>query len=126
MPVHAVDPLPAPGDFRTGEIGVWFSSSNRKLVNIGQVRSAMPANRRNNAAAVVAAVQQALQNALDVRIPRASLPLDDPDLLTDPARPDLFWDGPDLVGRSVLATVGWDASTSRYTLMLQRVGGQNL
>ncbi|KKK74697.1 hypothetical protein LCGC14_2881190, partial [marine sediment metagenome] len=32
------------------------------------------------------------------------LPDDDPDKTTDPARPDLFWDAGDLVGRAVVVT----------------------
>ena len=124
MPIHAIDPLPAPGDFRTGTFGVWLASNDQRTVNIGTIRSAMPANQRNNVAAVVEAVRKALQASLDVRIPRTSLPLDDPDLISDPARPDLFWDGTDIVGRSVLVTLSW--SGNAYNLTLQRVGGQNL
>ena len=118
MPVHAIDPLPS-GDFRTGAIGVWVSSSDRRSVSIAATRSAMPGNQRNNLALVAAAVQTALQNALDVRFARSSLPLDDPDLLIDPARPDLFWDGTDLVGRSVLVSLSWNGTG--YALTLTRV-----
>ena len=50
-----------------------------------------------------------LQDLLDFRQPLADLPVDDPDKTTDPALPDLFWDGNDLVGRNtVVDWFRWD------------------
>ena len=118
MPIHAIDTLPA-GDFRTGTIGLWPSADNHRTVNVATVRSSLPGSQRNNATLVAAAVQKSLQDLFDVRIPRASLPLDDPDLLSDPARPNLFWDGTDLVGRSVKVTLTWNATASRWRLVLE-------
>jgi len=57
-----------------------------------------------NVAAKAAAMKIALQDWFDVRQPIADLPSDDPDKATDPARPDLFWDAGELVGRAVLVT----------------------
>ena len=102
--------MPAPGDFRVGMLGVWLSASDHRQVNIGTVRSAMPANQRNNVAAVVAAAQQALQAALDVRTPRSSLPDDEPAKTVDPARPSFFWDGADIVARRVVVNLTWNGS----------------
>ncbi len=60
-----------------------------------------------------------LQNFLDVRIPLADLPDDDPDKTTDPARPDLFWDKGDLVGRGcVITDVFWDGE--RFGVSIRR------
>lgn len=110
MPVRAIDPLPVPGDFRVGTLGVWLASNDRRAVNIGTIRSAMPANQRNNPTLVVAAAQAALQAQLDVRTPRSSLPDDEPTKTVDPARPSFFWDGLDLVGRSVIVGLTWNGS----------------
>lgn len=60
-----------------------------------------------------------LQNFLDVSIPLADLPNDDPDKTTDPARPDLFWDKGNLVGRGcVITNVVWDGQ--RYIVTISR------
>lgn len=42
------------------------------------------------------------QDMIDVRIPLADLPIDDPDKTIDPELPNLFWDKFDLVARSIL------------------------
>lgn len=42
------------------------------------------------------------QVLIDVRIPLADLPTDDPAKTTDPARPDFFHDGNDLVARPII------------------------
>ena len=60
-----------------------------------------------------------LQNYLDVRIPLTNLSGEDPDKTTDPVRPDLFWDGGDLVGRGCIITaVTWDGQ--RYVVSISR------
>ena len=67
-----------------------------------------------------------LQDILDKRQKLNTLPNDDPDRSTDPAKPFLFWDGPgqpgntDLVSRSVLVkNVIWDGTN--YAVTLERV-----
>ena len=63
---------------------------------------------------------------LDTRQKLNTIPNDDPDRTTDPARADLFWDGPgspgqtDLVGRSVEITITWTGSLP-YVVELQRL-----
>ena len=60
-----------------------------------------------------------LQNSLDVRIPLTDLPNNDLDKTTDPARPDLFWDKGDLVGRGcVISAVTWDGQ--RHVVTIKR------
>ena len=46
-----------------------------------------------------------IQAQLDTRTLRTSLPLDDPDILVNPARPYFFWDSLDLVSRPATVTV---------------------
>ena len=41
---------------------------------------------------------------------------EDPDISLDPIRPDLFWDGTDLVGRSVLVQVVWNGTQPELRL----------
>ena len=61
------------------------------------------------------------QDLIDFRQPLDTLPDDDPDKTIDPARPDLFHDGGDLVGRSVIIS---DVSfTDRLNFTLTRARG---
>ena len=121
MPVNRIDPLPDGADFRLGSIGIWSDSTTRKSVDIAAARLTLSGGARNRPADIAARTTALLQAQFDVRIPLADLPLDDPDRTTDPARPDLFWDGTDLVGRGVRLTVSWDAAISRYNLMCENV-----
>src|SRR5210317_2053738 len=50
----------------------------------------------------LAKFEERANQLLTKRQPIASLPDDDPDKTTDPARPDFFWDGSDLVARPVI------------------------
>ena len=66
-----------------------------------------------------------LQDQIDFRQRLNTLPTDDPDRTTDPAKPWLFWDGPgqpgntDLVSRSdVITNVVWDGT--RYVVSVRR------
>ena len=86
MPVHKVTLVP-------GGVRVYTDATTY----FEGKASDFPGNR----AAKAAALKAALQDWLDVRQPIADLPSDDPDKTTDPARPDLSWDGVDLVGRAV-------------------------
>jgi hypothetical protein len=64
------------------------------------------------------AVRSSLQAVFDVRTPLTDLPIDDPDLTTDPRRPGLFWSDSTgnaaaavkthLTGRSYTVTIGAD------------------
>ena len=64
-------------------------------------------------------LKAAIQDYFDVRILRTDLPDDEPTKTTDAVRPDLFWDGADLVGRGVVVTdVVWDGTT--YGVSLRR------
>lgn len=69
-----------------------------------------PGKRRDHIIAIV-------QSWLDTRQRLSDLPADDPDKTTDPARPDLFWEGQggnaELVARSiVIEGVEWNAANS--------------
>ncbi len=66
-----------------------------------------------------------LQDKLDFKQKLNTLSIDDPDRTTDPALPNLFWEGPgqpgntDLVGRSdVVENVIWDGS--QYVVTVRR------
>jgi len=56
-------------------------------------------------AKIIAAFETILQAELDTRIPRSSLPDDEDTKFTDPAQPNFFWDGDDLVARSETITI---------------------
>ena len=59
-----------------------------------------------------------MQDDIDVRIKRSDMPHDDPARQSNPNRPDFFWDGPDLVARSVIVEdVVWDGT--RYVPALR-------
>ena len=64
------------------------------------------------------------QQLIDVRIPLTDPSLvDDPDGIngTDPARPDFFWDGGDLVARPVIiSNVSYDGTRLNFTLTRAR------
>ena len=42
------------------------------------------------------------QELIDFRQAITDLPVDDPARISDPARPDFFWDGSDIVARSII------------------------
>ena len=63
---------------------------------------------------------QRAQDLIDVRIPLADLPADDPAKTTDPARPDQFWDGTDLVGRNVIISEVFFDGSLFFTLTRAR------
>lgn len=85
------------------------TSSNESIERTkADVQGRMAVGDRSDMAKVAAAMQAELQSALDVRQRIFDLPNDDPDKTTDPKRPDLFWDGADLVGRAETVTVAWD------------------
>ena len=86
MPVHSVSLIPG---------GVRGCVASNNCIEF-RARD-FPGNR----AAKAAGLKLALQDWLDVRQPIADLSDDDPDKTIDPARPDLFWDAGDLVGRAV-------------------------
>lgn len=52
-------------------------------------------------------LQEELQAQMDFRVPIASLPDDEETKKTDPARPNFFWDGTDIVARSNIITVAY-------------------
>ncbi len=76
----------------------------------------------------IAFLENALQAQTDVRQRLNTLPSDDRDRTIDPARPNLFWDGPgqpgntDLVGRSTVYTVTWDGEKYQYSSGRARFG----
>ncbi len=109
MPVHSVSFIPG---------GLRVCVSANKCMEFKA--SDFPGNRDAKAAAL----KQTLQDWLDVRQPISGLPVDDPDKTIDPARPDLFWDGSDLVGRGVLVasvTVTGAGPSTEIVVGLRRV-----
>ncbi len=66
-------------------------------------------------------MKERLQNIIDVRIPLADLPDDEPTKHEDPARPDFFWDKGDLVARPCIVTdVFWDGERFVATITRAR------
>ena len=61
------------------------------------------------------------RNLFDVRTPLADLPSTASEKTVDPARPDYFWDGADLVSRAVGLTITWDGLDYQINLVRLRV-----
>lgn len=80
------------------EMRVWQDAVTMHVYGFADLIGATDSER-------AADLQARIQADLDVRIPRSMLTGDDPDKATNPAQPDLFWDGADLVARSVIVTV---------------------
>jgi hypothetical protein len=60
---------------------------------------------------------QRAQDLIDYRIPLTDLPVDHPDRVTDPSRPDYFHDSGDLVARPVfISGVAWDGNRLDFVL----------
>lgn len=91
------------------------TGANDKEVVISVIRGAQPDSQ-----GIANAIASNLQAQVDVKQPRSGLPNDDPDKTTNPDRPDLFWDGPDLIGRSIIVYVTW--SGTQYDVGVSKVG----
>jgi len=117
LPVHAIDPLVFTS-VTSASLGLWTDRNTHLTVTATQARAQLSGAARNNPVAIAAKATQLLQALLDVRQPISGLPAEDPDKLVNPNRPDLFWDGLDLVGRGVKVTVSWNGS--RYELRCER------
>lgn len=76
----------------------------------------VPTNQCNRATGneIAAEATQRLQDAIDNCINRSTLPKDDPDRDTDPARGDLFWSGNQICSRPVVVSITWTGT--EYTL----------
>ena len=117
MPIHAIERF----QFTSAtnwSVGLWPDSVTHLTLTAATVRAALTGPARNNPVQIAAKATQLLQAMLDVRQPRGGLPADDPDKTINPNRPDLFWDGTDLVGRAVLVTITWNGAT--FILRLER------
>ena len=117
MPVHKIDPMVFTSATNFS-LGLWTDSVTHFTANATQARALLSGAARNDPVQIAAKATQLLQAFLDVRIARSSLPAADPDKSVNPSRPDLFWDGTDLVGRAVLVQVVWSLTT--YELRLSR------
>jgi len=62
-------------------------------------------NGARNQRKIAAKMQQMLQDQSDYRESRASLPDDEITKTVDPARPNEFWDGDDIVSRNEIITI---------------------
>ena len=64
---------------------------------------------------------EALQNLIDQRTLRTDLPADDPARISDPARPDWFWEGSDIVARPVVVSDPvWDGVKLTWTTRVNK------
>lgn len=112
MPVHSVD-------FTGTVLTICLASNDCQSFDIAGF---IGPDDQAKADAVALFVQE---NYLDVRQRLNTIPNDDPDRTTDPARATLFWDGPgapgttDLVSRSVEITIEWTGS--EYITTLRRL-----
>lgn len=112
MPVHKIVA-------DTNGIEIWPDSrlANRKMRTETDIKTRLPVGDRENKAKIAELMKQELQVELDHRVPRSSMPPEDPAVIADPRRPDFFWDGDDLVARAVIVeSVMWDGE--RYVPLL--------
>ena len=124
-------PTPEGGGRGTGELSVPIRGTSNdgttislilgtgvddiKSVVISVIRGAQPDSQ-----GIANAIATNLQQQVDVKQPRSGLPNDDPDKTTNPNRPDLFWDGPDLIGRAIDVYVNWVGG--EYVVQVRKVG----
>ena len=106
MPVHKIE---YEGEFPV----LWLSADKR--IDLTGVKIVGPHTAKADR------IKLALQTLIDHRVPRSSLDSDEETKFIDPARQDFFWDGNDVVARSVIVeAVVWDGE--RYSLGLRRAG----
>jgi len=109
MPVHRIIS-------DSTHVQLWVTSSSASI-NFDII--AMFTEQGGDNLKVAALIKQQMQDAIDVRIKRSTLPVEDEARQSDPNRPNFFWDGPDLVARSVIVEdVVWDGT--RYSPALRR------
>ncbi len=115
MPVHKI--------ISTGtRVQLWMDSSGpRSDFDIVQMLidegGESPAARLK----IAAFIKQTMQDDIDVRVKRSTMPAEDEARQSNPNRPDFFWNGPDLVSRSVIVEdVVWDGTTYSATLRRAR------
>ncbi len=113
MPIHKVE-------FDGDVVTLWKDSQVAGVtsVSVTTVRDSLPPPRRVDGDEVAGLVQDLLQGSQEFRQALSSLPSDDPDKTTDPARSDLFYDGQFLVSRPVLVFFTWDGS--EYHIVLRK------
>ena len=115
MPVHKIDSIQFTSA-TSWSIGLWTDSVTHLTLNATTVRNALSGGAKNDPVQIASKATQLLQAQLDFRQPLSSLPLDDPDKTVNPNRPDLFWDGTDLVGRAIKVTISWTGSNMQLKL----------
>lgn len=97
-------------------IRLWLHSGHPCCdLDIVQMTREQGGNKRK----VAALIKQQMQDAIDVRIPLYRLPREDPARQSNPNRPDFFWDGLDLVARSIIVdNIRWNGT--RYVPTLRK------
>ena len=104
MPVHKIE--------YEGEFPVIWPSADKR-VDLTGVTIVGPRAAKSDR------IKLALQTLLDYRVPRSSMPDDEPTKTADPAQPNFFWDGGDIVARSVIVEAAvWDGE--RFSVTLKR------
>jgi hypothetical protein len=116
MPIHKVE-------FDGDTVSLWKDSQPTGVnsVSVTTVKNSLPPPRRVDGDEVAGLMQDLLQGMMEFRQSRNSLPDEDPDKATDPARPDLFWDGQFLVSRPVLVEFTWNASETQYEIKITKL-----
>ncbi len=110
MPIHGMS-----NDGITIRLRMDSIPANDKVVVIDTIRGAQPDSQ-----GIANAIAVNLQQQVDVKQRRSDLPNDDPDKTTNPNRLDLFWDGPDLIGRGLTVKCQW--TDGEYVVSVSQVG----
>ncbi len=105
-------------------IEIWPDSreANKRSSTETDVKTRLLIGEREDKTKVSELMRQELQEEWDHRVARSRMPQDDPAVISDPRRPDFFWDGDDLVARSVIVeSVTWDGE--RFVPVLKGARG---
>lgn len=101
-------------------IEIWLdsSSADKKVSIENDVKKKLLLVDKKNKTKLAEQMKIDLQASIDHRILRTDMPFDDPAIISDPSRPDFFWDGDNLVARAVIVeSVVWDGQ--RYVPVLK-------
>lgn len=107
--IHSIDPIITRGVDTT--INIKTDASTSVSLDSTESKEKLPIQEKTDPLKIAQQMTIDLQNKLDTRTLITDLAKDDPDREKNPARPDLFWDGEYLVGRSVLVTVKWNGES---------------
>lgn len=91
-------------------VKIWIHSDNTREVSLTTAKDAVVGTptEKDDPIRIAQEMTKRLQLEIDVRKPRKELDMLDSDRMVDPATEHTFWDGDDIVERSVIIVVTYD------------------